>query len=134
MVARHTGAVDRRPAAALLLCLLPLTACAQVQETAGRASDCVSLARDVAAAGVAGTPSIEDAERAVQRLDERIPTLGDDELRAAATTLRDRLRELEVAARAADPAAVSQAAEAAREAARETARSCSLPVEQFLGG
>lgn len=119
-------------AAALALFLLALPACGQVQDTATRASDCVALGRDVAASGLAGTPTREEAEQAVQRLDERVQNLDDPDVKSAATTLRDRLRELQDAVAAADPAAVQRAGDAAREAAREAASACSLPVDQFL--
>lgn len=118
--------------AAAALCLLVLPACGQVADTAGRASDCLALANDVAQSGLASTPTRAEAEQAVQRLDERVQQLDDPEVKAAAETLRDRLRELREAAASADPAAVQQAAEAAREAGRGAARTCSLPVDQFL--
>lgn len=118
--------------APLALLLLVLTGCGEVRDTAGRASDCLALANDVAQSGLAGVPTRAEAEQAVQRLDERVQTLDDPEVRAAAEDLRDRLRELQEAAASADPAAVQQAAEAAREAGREAARTCSLPVDQFL--
>ena len=51
-----------------------------------------------------------------------------------AGTLRDRLRDLQEAARSADPAAVERAAGEARDAARSTAEACGLPADQFLGG
>lgn len=124
--------MDRR-LAVLVLCLLPLTACSEVQETADRASDCVSLAGDVAAAGLDSTPTQAEAEQAVNRLDERIEQLDDQQVREAAAALRDRLRELQEAAASADAAAAQQAAEAARDAARAVASACSLPVDQFLG-
>ena len=118
--------------AAASLCLLAVTACSDIADTAGRASDCVALARDVAESGLASTPTRAEAEQAVQRLDERVQQLDDPEVKAAAETLRDRLQELREAAASADPAAVQQASEAAREAGRDAARTCSLPVDQFL--
>ena len=117
----------------LLLPLLVLPACAEVRSTADRATDCVGLARDVAASGLDRTPTLEEAEQAAQRLDERIETLDDAQVRDAATALRDRLDELREAVASADPAAAQQAGDAAREAARATAETCGLPVDQFLG-
>lgn len=119
--------------AVVALCLLALPACSQVQQTASRASDCVALGRDVAASGLSGTPTREEAEQAVQRLDERVQDLDDPDVKAAAATLRDRLRELQDAVASADPAAVQRAGDAAREAGRGAAQACSLPVDQFLG-
>jgi len=115
-----------------LLALLLLPACAEVQQTADRATDCVGLARDVAASGLSHTPTLEEAEQAAQRLDERIETLDDAQVREAATSLRDRLGELRDAVASADPASTQQAGEAAREAARVTADACGLPLDQFL--
>lgn len=117
---------------ALPLLLLPVTACSEVQETADRAAECVGLARDAASAGLDRTPTVEDAERAATRLDERVEGIDDAELREQAGALRDRLRELAEAARSADPAAAQAAADRAREAARSTAETCGVPVDQFL--
>lgn len=117
----------------LLIALLATSACSEVRETASRTSDCVGLGRDVASSGLTRTPTRAEAERAVQRLEDRVDSLEDPEVRAAATELRDRLRALERAADANDPAQVQQAADAAREAGRDAARACSLPVDQFLG-
>jgi hypothetical protein len=126
--------VLRRPALALLALPLALTACSEVSETAGRASDCAGLVRDVASAGLSGTPSVADAEAAARRLDERVGSIDDARLREATGTLRDRVDALARAARAADPAAVQAAVEEARAAARDTAQLCGVPVDQLLGG
>ena len=123
----------RRLAPALIvLALLP--ACSEVRETAGRAGDCAGLVRDVAATGLSGTPSLEDAETAVGRLDDRLQDIDDEELAAATRTLRDRLQELVDAARTGDTGDAQAAADQAREAARETASLCGVPVDQVLGG
>ena len=122
---------------ALALVLLPLalaTGCAQAQDTADKVRDCAALASDVARSGLQGVPTQEEAEAAVKRLDDRVEQLDSEEVRDAATVLRDRLRELQSAARSADPAAARQAADRARAAARDAAEACSLPVDQFLGG
>jgi len=126
--------VLRRPALLLptaLLVLLP--ACSEVRETAGRAGDCAGLIRDVAATGLSGTPSLDDAEAAVRRLDDRLQEIDDEELAAATRALRDRLQELVEAARSADADGARAAADDARAAARETARLCGVPVDQVLG-
>ena len=123
-----------RPALALLALPLALTACSEVAETAGRAGDCAGLVRDVASAGLSGTPSVADAEAAARRLDERVDEIGDTRLREAAGTLRDRVDALAAAARSADAAAVQRAVDDARGAARETAELCGVPLDQLLGG
>jgi len=125
--------VLRRRALPLLLAPLLLTGCADVRATAGRAGDCAGLVSDVASTGLSRTPTVEDAEAAVRRLDDRIGGIDDAELRDAAAALRDRLQELADAARSADPARAQAAAEAARSAARDTAALCGLPVDQLLG-
>lgn len=122
----------RTPVLALPVLLLALTGCGEIRDTADRATTCVGLAQDAAAAGLDQTPTVEDAERAAQRLDDRVAGIGDAELKESAARLRDRLRELTEAARGADPAAVRQAAEQARQAARDTAQTCGVPVDQFL--
>jgi hypothetical protein len=125
--------VLRRPAL-LLVPVLLLTGCAQAQEAADTVQDCAGLASDVARSGLGGVPTQEEAEQALQRLDERVANLDSEQVRGAATELRDRLRDLVEATRAADPAAVERAAGEARDAARQAAEICSLPVDQFLGG
>jgi TolA-binding protein len=120
---------------ALLLPLVLLTAgCAQARETASTVSDCAGLASDVARSGLSGVPTRTEAEQAVQRLDDRVGSLDSPAVRDAATELRDRLRDLQEAARSADPAAAAQAADEARAAARRTAEVCGIPADQFLGG
>jgi hypothetical protein len=121
-----------RLAAALLL--LPLAAaCAEGRDLVTRTQDCAGLAQDVAASGLDRTPTQAEAEQAVDRLDRRISELDDQALRDAATTLRDRLRDLQEAARNADPAGAQEAATSARDAARTVAETCGIPVDQVLG-
>src|SRR5688500_14174635 len=92
-------AMSRRLLAAVLL-LLPLaTACSGGRDLVTRTQDCAGLAQDVASSGLAQTPTQAEAEQAVERLDRRISELDDEQVRQAATTLRDRLRELQEAAR-----------------------------------
>lgn len=121
----------------LLLAVPLLTGCAEAVtavDTATKARDCVALAGDVAATGLGQVPSREQAERAVQRLDERVETLDSPEVRDAATALRDRLQELVDASRSGSPAEVTRAAADARAAAERAAATCGLPGGQFLGG
>ena len=122
-----------RAAVGVALVLAATAGCSEAVDTASRVRDCAALASDVAATGVGTAPSLAQAEEAVRRLDERIATLGDGEVKAAATTLRDRLADLVTAARTGDAAGLSSAAAAARAAAEQAARTCGLPVEQFLG-
>lgn len=117
----------------LFALVLALAGCGGVTDTVDRAGDCVGLARDVAAAGLDGTPSLADAEAALQRLDERVAALEQGEVRDAATVLRDRLRELTDAVSSGDTAAAAQAADDTRAAARDAAETCGVPVDQFLG-
>ena len=117
----------------LLLTALLATGCSEAQQVVGSATDCAALATDVARTGLDGVPTQEEATSAVDRLDRRVQELDDGEVRDAATTLRDRLRELQEAVRSADPAAARTAAEQARDAARDTAQACGLPADRFLG-
>jgi hypothetical protein len=117
----------------LLVTALLATGCSDAQQAVSSASDCAALATDVARTGLDGVPTQEEATQAVDRLDRRVQELDDGEVRDAATALRDRLRELQEAVRAADPAAVQTAVERARDAARDTAQTCGLPAERFLG-
>lgn len=119
----------------LLLPLAVLTAgCADARDAASTVTDCAALAGDVARSGLSGVPTQAEAEQAVRRLDDRIDGLDSPDVREAATALRDRLRDLQEAARSADGAAAAQAAEEARAAARRTAETCGVPADQFLGG
>jgi septal ring factor EnvC (AmiA/AmiB activator) len=113
--------------------LLPLLAgCAEGRDLATRVEDCAGLAQDLAAAGLDRTPTQAEAEQAVSRLDNRIEQLGDEELKQAASRLRDRLRSVQEAVRSADPAAAQSAATEARDAARDVAATCGIPVDQLL--
>ena len=117
----------------LLLTGLLVTGCSDAQQAVSSATDCAALAGDVARTGLDGVPTADEATQAVDRLDRRVQELDDGDVKDAATTLRDRLRDLQDAARSADPAAVQTAAEQARDAARDTAQACGLPADQFLG-
>ena len=118
---------------AVLLTGVLLTGCSETRDAVSGASDCAGLAADIARTGLSGVPTQEEAQQAVDRLDERVQGLDDGKVKDAASGLRDRLRELQEAARSADPAAVQTAASQARDAARDTAQACGLPAEQFLG-
>lgn len=117
----------------LLPAVLLVGGCSEARETASTVRDCAGLASDVARSGLSGVPTRAEADQAVQRLDERVQDLQSETVRDAATTLRDRLRELQQAAGQSDPAAAREAAEAARAAARDAAEACGVPAEQFLG-
>ena len=126
--------MTRRPLLPVLLLLAALAAgCSDPRDTAGRLSDCTALATDVADLDLKGTPTLADAEAALQRLDDRLADLSSPEVRDAAGDLRDRVRELQEAARSGDTAATSAAVERAREAARSAAEACGLPADAMLG-
>ena len=127
--------MTRRVLLPLVLPVVLLSAgCSQARDTADTVRDCAALASDVARAGLGGVPTREQADQAVQRLDERVGQLDSGSVRDAATTLRDRLRDVQEATAGADPAAARTAVEAAREAAAEAARACGIPADQFVGG
>ena len=117
----------------LALTALLATGCSQASDAVSGATDCAGLASDIARSGLSGMPTQSEAEQAVDRLDERIAGLQNAEVREAATTLRDQLRELQDAVRSADVVGAQQAAASARDAARDTAQTCGLPAERFLG-
>ena len=117
----------------LLLTAVLASGCSEAREAVGAAGGCAALATDVARSGLSGVPAQAEAEQAVQRLDERVQSLDDGPVRDAAVDLRERLRELQEAARSSDPVAVQQAAGRARDAAEAVAQACSLPVSRFLG-
>jgi len=122
----------------LLPALLPLAlltaGCSETRDAVTTVADCAGIVSDIAGSGLSGVPTQEQAETAVRRLDERVSGLRSPEVREAAGDLRDRLRELQEAARSGDPAAAQAAAERARAAAAATADACGLPLEQLLGG
>ena len=118
---------------AVLLTGVLATGCSSAQEAVSSASACAGLASDIVRTGLAGVPTAEQAQQAVDRLDERVQGLEDGEVKEAASGLRDRLQELQEAVRSADPTGVQAAVAGARDAARDTAQACGLPAEQFLG-
>lgn len=125
--------MDRRRLLPLIVPVVLLAGCAQAVDTATTVRDCAGLATDVARSGLTGVPTKAEADAAVQRLDDRIGQLGSTTVKQAASTLRDRLRDLQEAVAGADRAQAQQAVQAAREAASGAASACGLPAEQFLG-
>jgi hypothetical protein len=126
--------VTRRPLLPVLALLALLGAgCSDPRDTAATLSDCTALASDVAQLGLGGVPTQADAEAALQRLDDRLADLDSPQVRDAAGELRDRVRELQEAARAGDAAATTAAVERARDAARAAAEACGLPADALLG-
>lgn len=126
--------MTRRPLLpALLLLALLGTGCSDARDTAAKLSDCTALASDVAQLGLDGTPSQADAAAALERLDDRLADLDSPEVRDAAGDVRDRVRELQEAARSGDSAATTAAIERARDAARTAAQACGLPADALLG-
>jgi hypothetical protein len=126
--------VTRRPPLPVLALLALLGAgCSDPRDTAATLSDCTALASDVAQLGLGGVPTQADAEAALQRLDDRLADLDSPQVRDAAGELRDRVRELQEAARAGDAAATTAAVERARGAARAAAETCGLPADALLG-
>lgn len=124
----------RRLLTALLPLVLLTASCSETRDAVTTVTECAGLVSDIAGSGLSGVPTQEQAETAVRRLDERVSGLSSPEVREAAGDLRDRLRELQEAARSADPAAAQAAAERARASAGATADACGVPLEQFLGG
>lgn len=126
--------MDRRLVVTLLVpSLLLVGGCAEARDTASTVRDCAGLAADAARSGLSGVPTQAEAEQAVQRLDDRIADLDSPDVRAAATALRDRLREVQEAVASADPSAVTGAVASARDAATSAAEACGLSADQFLG-
>jgi len=125
--------VTRRPLLPVLLLVAVLgTGCSDPRDSAAQLSDCTALASDVAKLGLKGAPTQADAEAAVRRLDDRLGDLKSPEVREAAGELRDRVRELQEAARSGDAAATRAAVERARDAARAAAEACGLPADALL--
>jgi hypothetical protein len=116
----------------VLLALLG-AGCSDPRDSAARLSDCSALATDVADLGLDGAPTQSDVEAALQRLEDRLADLKSPEVRDAAGDLRDRVRELQEAARSGDSAATTAAVERARDAARTAAETCGLPADALLG-
>jgi hypothetical protein len=125
---------NRRLLTALLPLALLTAGCGETRDAVTTVADCAGLVSDIAGSGLSGVPTQEQAETAVRRLDERVSGLSSPEVREAAGDLRDRLRELQEAARSADPAAATAAADRARAAASATADACGVPLDQLLGG
>jgi hypothetical protein len=125
--------VTRRPLLPVLLLLGVLgTGCSDPRDTAAQLSDCTALATDVADLGLGGVPTQADAEAALERLDDRLADLKSPDVRDAAGDLRDRVREVQEAARSGDAAALTAAVDRAREAAEAAAKACGLPADALL--
>lgn len=105
---------------------------ADVADSAGRVQQCAGLARDVSSGGSSGSPSADQAQDTLRRLEERVAQLPEGELKTSATALRDRLAEVAAAAQAADRTRLQTALRSARDAAARVAKACGLPVDRFV--
>lgn len=104
-----------------------------MQSGAAKVQDCAGLASDVASVNLSQVPTQAEAEAALAKLDKRLASIRDPQVKTAATDLRARLNELLAAARTGDPTAVPQAAASARSAAGTVATACGIPLDQVLG-
>jgi hypothetical protein len=139
---------SRRPAAAgaralvvAVLLAVPLLAGCEAAQQAREVGQGVDKARDCAAlvgeltgidwSDVRRAPA--EAERAAQRLDERLREVNDADVKAAGEALRDRVRRLADAARSADAADIQRALADVEAAARRLASTCGVDVSQVGG-
>jgi hypothetical protein len=131
----------RALAVAILLALPVLAGCETAQQArevgqgVDRASDCAALVGELTGVNwndVRRAPA--EAERAADRLDQRLREVDDADVKAAGEALRDRVRALADAARNANAAAIGQALAEVEAAARRLAETCGVNVDQVGGG
>jgi hypothetical protein len=122
-----------------LLLAVGLTACS-AEDTVSKATDgatkikdCASLAADVLGTNLGRTPTPQEAADAKAKLDKRIDGIGDTTVKQAATTLRDRVADLQQALQSADQAKIQASVAQVKSAAQSTASACNLPVSAFTG-
>jgi hypothetical protein len=133
-----TGARRRAAAVALLLSLVVLAGCEAAQQASqgvDKAADCAALVGELSGVNwsdVRQAPA--EAERAAERLDQRLREVDDADVKAAGEALRDRVRRLAEAAASANAADVTRAVADVEAAARRLANTCGVDVDQVGGG
>ncbi len=112
---------------------LLLIGCGTTLTPAEMADQCAALAQDTAQAGLAGTPTREQAKAVADRLDSRLTELRDPRLHDAVVALHSHLHGVDAALRKGDTARAGKLTEQARDDLAEAAAICSLPRATFLG-
>jgi hypothetical protein len=133
--------VRRRLAAGAVLTVAALLAagCSEARDAvdgatsaAQKVRDCAGLAADAARAGIGERQvSVEDAQQAAQRVEQRVSEIDNADVRAAAERLQAALADAAEAVRTQDTSRLEEARQQVTDAARRAAESCDLPVEQF---
>jgi hypothetical protein len=127
----------RRFAVAAFLAVPVLAGCEaaqQAQQGVDKAADCAALVGELTGvdwSDVSQAPA--EAERAAQRLDQRLREVDDADVKQAGEALRDRVRRLADAAANADAADAQQALDDVEAAARRLATACDVNVDQVGG-
>jgi hypothetical protein len=131
--------MDLRPLLLVPVLALALSACSSAQDAVDAAQsgtkkvkDCAGLAQDVFGIGLNNTPTPAEAKKLKETLDKRVDNINDADVRAAATSLRDRLADLTTALQKTDQAQIQASFNAARTAAQDAAKACNLPAGSFI--
>jgi predicted small secreted protein len=106
----------------------------QAQQGVDKAADCAGLVGELTGVDwndVRRAPA--EAERAADRLDQRLREVDDAEVKRAGEALRDRVRRMADAARSADAADARKALADVEAAARRLAAACGVDVDQVGG-
>ena len=117
---------------ALLATALLATGCGTSASKADNDRLCAALRADLKTAGLATTPTREQARDAALRLDPRVTQVAKPALHEAVVRLHQHLHSLDVAWRRNEPDNVARAAERVRNDARGAARACGLSSDSFL--
>jgi hypothetical protein len=107
-------------------------ACSTSASKADTVALCNALTADLKGAGLAGTPTSEQASAAAVRLDPRVTQVADPGLHEAVVRLHQHLHEVDVAWRKRGSDDAARAADRARKDAQQAARACHLPAETFV--
>ena len=127
----------RAGAVAVVLAVPLLAGCEaaqQAQQGVDKAADCAGLVGELTGVDwndVRRAPA--EAERAADRLDQRLREVDDAEVKRAGEALRDRVRRMAAAARSADAADARKALADVEAAARRLAAACGVDVDQVGG-
>ena len=122
-----------RAVTAVVTAAVLVAGCGIGNDAAGTAKLCAGLAKDLAGAGLTGTPTLEQARAAGKQLDGRVRQPASPKLHEAVIQLHQRLHALEAAHQRGDAGDVARLASEARGDAADAARACKLPVERFTG-
>ena len=120
-----------RPAVLLALPALLLAACVAPEDADERSARCTELAAGISQAGLAGSPTQQQAQQAALRLDSQMLQLRDPSIHDAAVSLHFHLHVLDTSLGRGDRAKTDQALQDTRTDTTNLAKACGMAPGDF---